>query len=581
MKQNAKQLGRLFALYIKTGRIYVWLYMLATLVKAFIPLIRVIAIARMITTFAHPQALAWLSVIVFCILYEDIYYKFCDFIDVFIIHNASLHTQTSLIQKAFSIPYVFWENSDLHNDIKLISESSTVIHTTCKHIMTVIQRMIEFFSISVYVASFSLLWGAGLISVQLFSLYLYTKTANLSWKTTLGTTKDEREATYIMELLTSRKSIPEIQLFSSHIPLQNRYIQTTNRIIAIKKETMLKNMIIQYVPNLVLGALCIVMVLQYTLMYTQQVINGADLSGLLSSLLLMIGTVQVFSINFNNMVTSYNKYRKYDIFIHQDFTINHDNTQCISDCNMPVAMENCTFSYGTQTRKIIRNVSVSIAEGECIVIVGSNGCGKSTLVKLMLGLLHPHSGNVWIYGQSATQVQDSERIVLSAIFQDYSKYRLQLDEIVANGRSSDQDVASLIEKVGLSSTVARLENGYHTLLGKEFQGGTDLSEGQWQKVNVARVLASKAEVLIFDEPTASLDPVTESLFYEEIVRLKSQKTIVIVSHRLGVTRIADRVLYMEDGCIHAQGTHQSLLETCAAYADMYQNQAQWYGERSL
>lgn len=257
----------------------------------------------------------------------------------------------------------------------------------------------------------------------------------------------------------------------------------------------------------------------------------------------------------------------------------------IPDFSKGIVAENISFSYPNSKSKSVNNVSLKINAGETISIVGENGAGKTTLVRLLIGLYTPHEGKVLLNGMDTAQTnKQSLYSSLSGVFQRFQKYQMTLNE---NIQISDIDSESnkcgnrmnqVINQAGVEINGTSFPNGGETMLSREFDG-VDLSGGEWQRVAVARGLYRFHDVIILDEPTASIDPIEESKIYKKFIEISKGKTAIIVTHRLGSTKIADRVVVMDKGSIVDIGSHFELLKKGGLYAEMYNAQAGWYARK--
>ncbi len=232
-----------------------------------------------------------------------------------------------------------------------------------------------------------------------------------------------------------------------------------------------------------------------------------------------------------------------------------------------IYFDHVCYRYPESEKEVLNHISVELRRGEAVAVVGENGAGKSTLAKLFLGLLEPTEGGIHINGQN---MQDQPRTQkykeMTAVFQDLNRYPLTLKENVTL-----QETSSLNESdVDLSFTET-LAQGMDTLLMKEV-GGAELSGGQWQQLALARCCHKNASVMVLDEPTAALDAFREEQLFESFCRLAAGKVGVMITHRLGIVRLADRVLVMKDGQIVGDGSHDRLLRENAVYREMWQSQ---------
>ncbi len=249
-----------------------------------------------------------------------------------------------------------------------------------------------------------------------------------------------------------------------------------------------------------------------------------------------------------------------------------------------IRFENVYFTYPGSEKPVLNGVSFHIKSGEKISLVGANGEGKSTLVKLLMGLFEPDSGRILIGGKPLSSYTERVRSKLFApVFQDFFHYSITLGENVGIGdieRINDREaINKALQKANADHLVTTLLQGTDTLLGRDFEGGVDLSGGQWQRIAIARAFMGDKPILVLDEPTSQLDPLAENRLFEEFAELSTGKTALFISHRLGSATITDRILVLQDGKIVQSGSHAELLKTSGLYADMFASQKQWYTEQ--
>ena len=253
----------------------------------------------------------------------------------------------------------------------------------------------------------------------------------------------------------------------------------------------------------------------------------------------------------------------------------------IDECeeNLEVSIKNVNFKYPNSERYVLSNISIDINPGEIIAIVGENGCGKTTLTKVITGLYEPPEGEIFYNGKSFNELNmKSIYKKIAIVFQSFKQYAVTLKENVTLGfidKADNCKVEEELKKVNLSNIEERLDNGIDTLLSKEF-GGTDLSIGQWQRIAIARANYKDASLIVFDEPTASLDPLQEMDIMKSFIETTKNKTRILVTHRIGAARLADRIITMKDGKIIEVGTHDELISIEGEYANLYNSQKQWY-----
>lgn len=245
-----------------------------------------------------------------------------------------------------------------------------------------------------------------------------------------------------------------------------------------------------------------------------------------------------------------------------------------------ISIRDAVFRYPGRSEESLASVSLDIGAGETVAIVGENGAGKTTLVRLIIGLYLPASGSVHIGGVDTREASaGSVYRGISGVFQNYMKYKMTLEDNVG---ISDVDregqrelLESTVRKADLTVEGEGFPDGYATMLSREFDG-VDLSGGQWQRVAIARGFFRAHDLIVLDEPTAAIDPIEESRIYRQFSDLARGKTAVLVTHRLGSTRIADRIVVMDRGRIVELGTHEELMRRGGKYAAMFNAQAKWY-----
>ncbi len=242
--------------------------------------------------------------------------------------------------------------------------------------------------------------------------------------------------------------------------------------------------------------------------------------------------------------------------------------------------ENVSFSYPGSPRRVLDHLNLRIEPGERIALIGENGQGKTTIVKLITRLYDPTGGRILLDGVDLRDysIEDLNREI-GVIFQDFMRYEMTARSNIAVGRidnESQADIQQAAKKSLADAVIRRLPKGYEQLLGRRFEGGLDLSGGEWQKVALARAYLRDAQLLILDEPTAALDARSEYEVFQRFAELTHGKMALLISHRFSTVRMADRIVVLENGNIAEQGSHAQLMALSARYAEMFELQAASY-----
>ena len=249
-----------------------------------------------------------------------------------------------------------------------------------------------------------------------------------------------------------------------------------------------------------------------------------------------------------------------------------------------IEFSNVFFTYPASDTETIRNMSFKVNKGENIAIVGENGAGKTTAIKLLCGLYYPSEGDILINGRSSKEFSsDSYFNLFSAVFQDYCFMPMTIAENITAEQSYDKErLFAAFDKAGITDKINSLSEKENTLMVKDvYKNAADFSGGEKQKLLLAKAVYKNAPVLILDEPTAALDPISENELYLKYNELTEDKISFFISHRLSSTRFCDRILFIKDGAVAESGTHEELMAKKGAYYRMYQTQSMYYREMGV
>ena len=396
-------------------------------------------------------------------------------------------------------------------------------------------------------------------------------------------TPQRRLLDYIRLLGASSQSAKEVKIFGLGPHLAERYHEVSDRIYEENKKVAVKRAGLGFLLNLIstggyYGAYVVVLM--------------RTLAGAIS-----VGT-------FTFLTGAFSRSRTYIEKILQSFTDISDQALYLKDLfeffemqpairNLPNALpaprpvqdgfefQKVSFAYPGSARLVVENISFRLETKEKIALIGENGAGKTTLVKLLARLYDPTAGRILLDGVDLREYSiDDLRKEIGVIFQDYMRYELLAKENIGFGKIEDLADRDRIERAAEKSmafqVIGKLPNGYDQMIGRRFDGGVDLSGGEWQKFALARAYMRDAQLLILDEPTATLDARAEYEVFRRFSELTQGRMAVLISHRFSTVRMADRILVLENGRITEQGTHQKLVALRGRYAELFELQAAGY-----
>lgn len=383
----------------------------------------------------------------------------------------------------------------------------------------------------------------------------------------------KRMKDYLWNLFFNKTATKELRLFKSQDYIYEKWAKTRDTVCNEEKKYVKKESRSILLCNVfqIVGVF-VGILLSLLLVRLGQVSVGQFIAVINSFFVIQISLCELMN-SFSGVFSSNRYVNDYFSYVDESNFGNQEEKKKIKGIDT-ITFNNVNFRYPNQTDLALSNVNFSISNGEKIVIVGENGSGKTTMVKAILGLLPPLDGSIKINDCNISDI-DLECFYkyCSIVSQDFTKYNLSLFENIS--LSEDYDTSKILNALKDLNVKIGCEVETDVLLGKEF-GGKELSGGEWQKIAIARGLYKNSHLIILDEPTASLDPVVENEILTNFVNISNNKTAIIVTHRVGLCSIADRVFVMKDGVLIAQGTHDYLLSNCEYYKNFYIAQQQWY-----
>jgi ATP-binding cassette subfamily B protein len=394
---------------------------------------------------------------------------------------------------------------------------------------------------------------------------------------------ERRERDYLRMIGATADTAKEVKIFGLNRFLRDRYLVLAQRFYAENRAISRRQLAVMAVLT-ALGTLCYygayLWIIGRTLTGT---LTLGDLTFLSGSFLRLRGLLEGLLSSFSAMAGQ-------ALYL-DDLYIFFDEKPGIASPPNPVPVpnpirhgirfENVGFTYPESERWAVRNLTFDLHAGETIALVGENGAGKTTIVKLLARLYDPTEGRILLDGRDLRDYDlDQLRAAVGVIFQDFVRYAMTAAENIATGRIDALDDRPRIEAAAERSladqVIAKLPAGYDQMVGKRFEHGLDLSGGEWQKLAIARAYMRDAQILVLDEPTSALDARAEYEVFQRFKELSSASTALLISHRFSSVRMADRILVLEQGKVESEGTHEELLTLGGRYRELFELQAQGY-----
>jgi ATP-binding cassette subfamily B protein len=392
-----------------------------------------------------------------------------------------------------------------------------------------------------------------------------------------------RRMTYLTTLVTTDSFAKEVKIFG----LGGYFIERFRLLSQVWYDRQRRNVVARYLVGFAWGTITtLVGSLTYLYVALQAVMGKlsiGDLTLYTAAASSVQGSIQGLLSGFSGMY-EHNLYLSnlYELLqMKPSLPVPADLIPLPNPLRGEVRFEHVSFSYPGSGAVALQDVSFTIAPGETIAVVGRNGAGKTTLIKLLCRLYDPQAGRILLDGNDIRDYDPDElRSVIAAMFQDYVAYQATAAENIGLGELADLEnqakVQQAARKGGAAPLIEEMALGYDTPLGKWFDRGVNLSGGEWQKIALSRAFMRDARILVLDEPTSALDAQAEFDLFERLRALSKGRTAVYISHRFSTVRQADRILFIEEGKLIEEGTHQELMRLGGRYARLFSMQAAAY-----
>lgn len=489
--------------------------------------------------------------------------------------KCKYHFQMRLSEKSALLPYIAFEDEQQYDSIVRARNSvdSMAITQAYTNLLAVLECAITVIGLLVTMAAYSI-WYLPIMLLSVIPFLISRLKAGKEFYTLRWfQARHIRKRNYFYSLFTSPVFQKEQRIFGFGENIKHRW-EEQRKLVAeetISFRTKDSNRL-AWCETLITSGYIASILLSFFL-----VINGDIALGVFGAGIYAFRTAQgstrslfaLYGILNENLMEAGN------YFEFLDLEEEPERSCSISHLSKGISVNNVKFSYPNTCTPALDIDYLTIASGERVVVVGENGSGKSTLVKLLTGLYAPDAGEILYDGINVNSIsRDSLSQLIGAVSQDFVSYHLSIRDNVGIrspvASESDERIREALVQTGLEPSL-----DYDRWLGREF-GGVEFSGGQWQRLAIASVLCKPHQVVFLDEPTSALDPNAEFDILNYFMELSDGKTAIIVSHRVGLCRLADKVIFLKDGQVKGVGSHQYLLQSCEEYSGFYTEQAKWH-----
>ncbi len=492
-----------------------------------------------------------------------------------------------MIEKCIRLRYEYIENTETCNLLNRVLDFPGLgtVHNIYVHICSGISLITYFVGLifSVWDISWYLVPVVFISAVPLFfTTYFMSKDIydNVRWNSELA-----RKSNYLeFDVLRGRDKAAERTLFGYTSYFNNKFESYFLKAVKLETKIRKKWLIINKALTLIVITTCIYIAF-ILLNYLK---NDVITLGVFIAVISVVFQIEsVLTTQIPALISVLSEDCEYTKDLSQFMELDQEETKqekgSAEESVQTIEFKNVYFRYPGTENMILKGVSFKLERGMHYAIVGRNGSGKSTLTKLLLGLYNVDQGEILINGRNINEYPKEEIYSLfSIVYQDYAQYAIPAKDNIGIGNMNELNDLDKINHAarlaGINDVIEQLPMGLNTPLGKVLEDGVDISGGQWQRVALARSLMRKNTVRILDEPTSALDPVEESRLYKKYSEISKDNTTIFISHRLGSTKLADKIFVFDGGKLIEQGNHNELMNDGGLYKEMFNTQKEWYDE---
>lgn len=561
----------------RVSKIYGLATLLNLIFSGFYPLINIYAMSNLIKTIIEFQSTRNLKIAIHSIvLYLFILginhvsqsvYKYITISQTIKIQNS---LNLIFIDKVLDLKYEYIENSKYYDEISLLQNNFFDKYLSYhREILYSIKVLLNMASILIVVIGIAKLKGIMIIIGCIPMAWIINYNGKKSYEENEKLIREDRYSDYLNDVLIGKQFAYERAMYRYEDKISERWKRISDNNLKLRLQTNLKNTFRLELTSIILGFLFFYVILD---MVKISAIGKIHVSVLLPTVNQIIEFLNILRWELNqsieSLVNSKNYLRRLNDFLSfpDEGSDNTNKDEKIES----IEFKNVYFTYPSREKSVLKGVSFIIGSGKKYEIVGENGSGKSTILKLLLSLYDNYQGEILVNGKELREYKTNP---FSVIFQDYAKFYLSLEDNIRIGNlsASKETLEVIMKKFNLHNIVAK------GILRNSDEEGSNLSIGQWQRVAIARCFINNKNAFILDEPNASLDIHQETNLYNAFKEIEDHKISIIISHRLGLSKLVDEIIVLNDGKIEAVGSHHELMKSKEGlYYKMYENQRGLY-----
>ena len=492
--------------------------------------------------------------------------------------------RSEIIRKALTLDLAFFEHPDFYDRLQNARREGgykpvELINDTFQ----IVQNMITLISFAALMLRFSPWLVLILLATSIPAFIAETRFSEQGFRLLTRRAPETRQINYLSRLLTEDTAAKEIKLFNLGSTLLKRYKTLFDKFFQEDKSLAVRRALVGF-------SLGLVATLGFYGSYAWIVWRTVQGMISLGDMTLYLSIFRQGQSTFQSILAGVGNIYENNLFMAHYFEFLELKPQMQvatpaeklpASLTRGIEFRGVGFRYPESDEWVLRGIDLKILPGEKIALVGHNGAGKTTLIKLLSRLYDPTEGTILIDGTDIRELDPLDlRQKIGVIFQDFVRYHLPVSENIGFGQIEAADrmdkIVDSARKSGADAMIENLPQGYQTMLGRWFHGGHELSLGQWQRVALARAFMRDAEILVLDEPTASLDAQTEYEIFQHFKELTDGKMAILISHRFSTVRMADSIVVIEGGRVAENGSHEELLRREGIYARLFSMQAEGY-----